>query len=319
MVIDEILKNERLLERFCKDCNIPIKIFKEPYFMKRLWTLNSYYNTWTKWCTFIYELSKYKNEQEYFEEYKRVKEAAMDFIKNSEGYKDFIDEDDNLFSLSHDLHITSNSIYHPSNDGRIFISIDMKQANYSALNYFDSDKTIFDGKSWEDFLRKFTDNEHIIKSKYIRQVILGNCNPKRQITYEKYLMGLVLNILLHNEDMFTIPKENIISFGNDDITIDVTDNLDIYYLYKNIKSVCERILFVPLEVEMFKLIKIKGTDGYIREPIMSETKRKIKGVDANMIHFVIRKLNNEEINEDDLVFVHDDRLAKWIDVPEIEV
>lgn len=319
MVIDEILKNERLLERFCKDCNIPIKIFKEPYFMKRLWTLNSYYNTWTKWCTFIYELSKYKNEQEYFEEYKRVKEAAMDFIKNSEGYKDFIDEDDNLFSLSYDLHITSNSIYHPSNDGRIFISIDMKQANYSALNYFDSDKTIFDGKSWEDFLRKFTDNEHIIKSKYIRQVILGNCNPKRQITYEKYLMGLVLNILLHNENMFTIPKENIISFGNDDITIDVTDNIDIYYLYKNIKSVCERILFVPLEVEMFKLIKIKGTDGYIREPIMSETKRKIKGVDANMIHFVIRKLNNEEINEDDLVFVHDDRLAKWIDVPEIEV
>ena len=30
----EITKN--LKERFCKDCNIPIKIFDEPYFTERL-------------------------------------------------------------------------------------------------------------------------------------------------------------------------------------------------------------------------------------------------------------------------------------------
>ena len=315
MTIDEILKNERLLERFCKDCNIPIKIFKEPYFMKRLWTLNSCYNTWTKWCNFLYELSEYKNEQEYFEEYKRVKEAAMDFIKNSEGYKDFIDEDDNLFSLHPDLNIISNSIYHPSNDGRIFISIDMKQANYSALNYYDP--SIFDNKSWEDFLRKFTDNEHIIKSKYIRQVILGNCNAKRQIAFEKYLMSFVLDKIL-NYTAFIIDKTNIVSFGNDDITIDVTDVLDYHGLYNEIKRL-RRFFDFPLEVNLFRLIKIKGVDGYVCDLIGSETKRKIKGVDANMMHFVIRILNNEKITVDDLVFVHDGRLVKWIDVPKIEV
>lgn len=315
MTIDEILKNERLLERFCKDCNIPIKIFKEPYFMKRLWTLNSYYNTWTKWCNFLYELSEYKNEQEYFEEYKRVKEAAMNFIKNSEGYKDFIDEDDNLFSLPHDLHITSNSIYHPSNDGRIFISIDMKQANYSALNYYEP--SIFDNKSWEDFLRKFTDNEHIVKSKYIRQVILGNCNAKRQIVFEKYLMCFVLEKILHYTK-FTIDKTNIVSFGNDDITIDVTEVLDYHGLYNEIKSL-RKFFGFPLEVNLFRLIKIKGVDGYVCDPIIQGELEKIKGVDANMIHFVVRYLNIQEITEDDLVFVHDGRLAKWIDVPKIEV
>ena len=315
MTMDEILKNERLLERFCKDCNIPIKIFKEPYFTKRLWVLDSYYNTLTRWCNFVYELSKYKNEQEYFEEYKRVKEDAMNFIKNSEGYKDFIDEDDNLFSLPHDLHITSNSIYHPSNDGRIFISIDMKQANYSALNYYDP--SIFDNKSWEDFLRKFTDNEHIVKSKYIRQVILGNCNAKRQIIFEKYLMCFVLEKILHYTK-FIIDKTNIVSFGNDDITIDVTEVLDYHGLYNEIRRL-RRFFRFPLEVKLFRLIKIKGADGYVCDPIIQGELEKIKGVDANMIHFVIRYLNIQEITEDDLVFVHDGRLAKWIDVPKIEV
>ena len=315
MTMDEILKNERLLERFCKDCNIPIKIFKEPYFTKRLWALDSYYNTWVKWCDFVYELSKYKNEQEYFEEYNKVKEAAMDFIKNSEGYKEFIDEDINLFSVTPSLYITSNSIYHPSNNDRLFISIDMKKANYSALNYYDP--SIFDNKSWEDFLRKFTNNKHIIDSKYIRQVILGNCNPKRQIAFEKYLMSEVLDKIL-NYNTFNIDKTKIVSFGNDDITINVTEVLDYYGLCNEIKSL-RRFFNFPLEVELFRLIKIKGTDGYIRDPLIQGEKEKIKGVDANMMHFVIRKLNIEEITEDDLVFVHNGHLAKYIEVPEIIV
>jgi hypothetical protein len=130
-------------------------------------------------------------------------------------------------------------------------------------------------------------------------------------------MCYVLDKIL-NYTVFTIDKTNIVSFGNDDITIDVTEVLDCNRLYDEIESL-RRFFRFPLEVEMFKLIKIKGVDGYIREPIGSKTKRKIKGVDANMIHFVIRKLNNEEITEDDLVFVHDGRLAKWIDVPKIEV
>ena len=28
--------SEKLRERFCKDCNIPLKLFKEPYFTGRL-------------------------------------------------------------------------------------------------------------------------------------------------------------------------------------------------------------------------------------------------------------------------------------------
>lgn len=59
--------------------------------------------------------------------------------------------------------------------------------------------------------------------------------------------------------------------------------------------------------------------GFDCAPIVQGELEKIKGVDANMIHFVIRYLNIQEITEDDLVFVHDGRLAKWVDIPKIEV
>ena len=40
-------------ERFCKDCNIPIKIFQEPYFTDRLKLYNPFYNTLKRWDRFV--------------------------------------------------------------------------------------------------------------------------------------------------------------------------------------------------------------------------------------------------------------------------
>ena len=41
----------RAKERFCKDCNIPIRIFQEPYFTDRLTLYNKFYGTlcFVKW------------------------------------------------------------------------------------------------------------------------------------------------------------------------------------------------------------------------------------------------------------------------------
>lgn len=313
MTVDEILASERLLKRFCKDCRIPINIFKSPYFLDRLLLFDSTYDCLKKWDVFVNELEKYKNEQEYFEEYTRVKEAAMNFIETSEGFCIFNNTSMDKFPIN-TYGISSNNIYHPSNDGSNFISIDMKQANYTALKMFHGG--IFDNeKSWEDFLRKFTDNEHIVNSKYIRQVILGHCNPKRQIHYEKYLMSMVLDKLFNN-DRFTC---KVVSFENDGIVIDVSNTLDVYWLFKEVKYLCSDFTF-PLEVEMFQLRKIKGVDGYYKIPIVSKNVNcKAKGVDANMLPIVLRKFKGDDITYNDLIIVHDGHLARLLELPEIEV
>ena len=208
--------SEKLKERFCKDCNIPLRLFKEPYFTDRLQLYNSYYNTLDKWNIFVRELEKYKCEQDYLEEYNRVKDAAIKDIKDSDGYKRFNAEDMNEYTVKY-KDLPSKDIYKSSNVGKLFISIDMRKANFSALKFYD--KSIFsNADTWEEFVGRYTENKHIVNSKYIRQVILGNCNPKRQVTYEKYLMGLVLEVLI---DELGYSASDIAFFSNDEIVIDM--------------------------------------------------------------------------------------------------
>lgn len=306
----------RAKERFCKDCNIPIRIFQEPYFIDRLTLYDKFYGTLEKWDIFLNELSKYHCEQDYFEEYNRVKDAAILDIKNTEAYQKFNEGDMNKYAVTH-KNFPNKDIFKPSNDGKCFISIDMRKANFSSLYHYSSN--IFGGaESWEEFIGRYTDNQHIINSKYIRQVILGNCNPKRHITYEKYLMDGALTYLT---EVF-VSMDRVAFFSNDEIVIDVSD-MD--------KNKQERIVFairngmkdmpVPLKTELFVLHKIVGTDGYYKEIIdeNGNTEIKFKCLDNYALPFVLRKFLGEDIIESDKVFYHEGLLAKFIDAPQIEV
>ena len=303
-------------ERFCKDCNVPVRIFQEPYFTDRLKLYDRFYGTLEKWDMFLNELQKYHCEQDYFEEYNRVKDAAILDIKSSIAYQKFNEEDMNKYSVTH-KNLSDKDIFKTSNNGKSFISIDMRKANFSSLHYYDP--AIFGGvSSWEEFIGKYTDNQHIINSKYIRQVILGNCNPKRHITYEKYLMDGALTYLT---EVF-VSIDRVVFFSNDEIVIDVSD-MD--------ENEQERIAFaisngmkemqVPLKTELFVLHKIVGTDGYYKE-ILNEngnTDIEFKCLDNYALPFVLRKFLGEEVTENEKVFYHEGLLAKFIEIPEIEV
>ena len=306
----------RTKERFCKDCNIPIRIFQEPYFTDRLTLYDKFYGTREKWDIFLNELSKYHCEQDYFEEYNRVKDATILDIKNTEAYQKFNEEDMNKYAATH-RNLPNKDIFKPSNDGQSFISIDMRKANFSSLHHYNAD--IFGGAdSWEDFISKYTDNQHIINSKYIRQVILGNCNPKRHITYEKYLMDGALTYLT---EVF-VSMDRVVFFSNDEIVLDVSD-MD--------RNKQERVKFaisngmkdmpVPLKTELFMLHKIVGTDGYYKEIIDENGNVEIefKCLDNFALPFVLRKFLGEDVTESDRVFYHEGLLAKFIETPQIEV
>lgn len=306
----------RAKERFCKDCNIPIRIFQEPYFTDRLTLYDKFYGIREKWDIFLNELSKYHCEQDYFEEYNRVKDAAILDIKNTEAYQKFNEEDMNKYAVTH-RNLPNKDIFKPSNDGKSFISIDMRKANFSSLHHYNAD--IFGGAdSWEGFISKYTDNQHIINSKYIRQVILGNCNPKRHITYEKYLMDGALTYLT---EVF-VSMDRVVFFSNDEIVLDVSD-MD--------RNKQERVKFaisngmkdmpVPLKTELFMLHKIVGTDGYYKEIIDENGNIEIefKCLDNFALPFVLRKFLGEDVTESDRVFYHEGLLAKFIETPQIEV
>lgn len=303
-------------ERFCKDCNIPLKLFQEPYFIDRLKLYDRFYGTFSKWELFVKELEKYHCEQDYFEEYNQVKDTVLTNIKNAEGYQKFNNEDMNKFRIQN-TNLPNKDIYKPSNDGKTFISIDMRKANFSALQHYDS--TIFASAStWEDYVSLYTDNMHIINSKYIRQVILGNCNPKRHITYEKYLMDGVLTYLIENN----VSADQVVFFSNDEIVIDVSNmNETKQMLFHTSIGICTNNMCVPLKVEMFTLHKIEGSDGYCKQAVIPNgtNSMEFKCLDNYILPFVLRKVLGQEITENDKVFYHEGLLAKFIEIPEIEV
>ena len=306
----------RAKERFCKDCNIPIRLFQEPYFTDRLKLFNKFYGTLEKWNIFLEGLQKYHCEQDYFEEYNRVKDAAILSIKESEAYQKFNEEDMNKYRVTYE-NLPNKDIFKPSNDGKLFISIDMRKANFSSLYHYDN--SMFSGaKTWEEFISKFTENKHIINSKYIRQVILGNCNPKRHITYEKYLMNEVLDVLIKEVGYWF---DEIVFFSNDEIVIDMDNYADCIRNRNITKSKLEEYFDFPLNVELFYLHKINGTDGYYKEIVkgIKERSFEFKCLDNYMLPFVIRSFLGEEITDNDKVFYHEGLLAKFIEVPKIEV
>lgn len=303
-------------ERFCKDCSIPLKLFREPYFTDRLELYDKFFGTLEKWNVFVNELKKYLHEQDYFDEYNRAKDAAIESIKNTEAYLRFNNEDMNKYSVQN-KNFSNKDIFRQSNDGNTFISIDMRKANFSSLRYYDKD--IFSSaKTWEEFISKFTDNQHIINSKYIRQVILGNCNPKRHITYEKYLMDGILTWLTE----IYVSKDRIVFFSNDEIVIDISDmGAEVRDLLRFQIEYNSKDMVIPVKIEMFTLHKIEGTDGYYKKIYKADGEYDIefKCLDNYMLPFVMRKVLGEEITESDTIFYHEGLLARFVDVPEIEV
>ena len=308
--------SEKLKERFCKDCNIPLRLYKEPYFTERLQLYDSYYNTLDKWNIFVRELEKYKCEQDYLEEYNRVKNAAINDIKISDGYKRFNEEDMNKYTVKY-KDLPGKDIFKTSNNGKLFISIDMRKANFSALKFYN--RSIFDNAdTWEEFIERYTENKHIVNSKYIRQVILGNCNPKRQVTYEKYLMGLVLEVLI---DELGYSASDIAFFSNDEIAIDMGKYEDCIRKRELIEWQIKGYFNIPFRIELFYLRKITGTNGYYKEIVKNiiEREYEFKCLNNYVLPFVLRKFNGEEITENDKVFYHEGLISKFIEIPEIEI
>lgn len=313
--IDDI----ELRKRFLKDNNIPIKIIISPYFEERLELFNKYYKVDKAIEEFHEIYSRIGNKEKYFELYNKLKDDIITYLNNSPEMIFFAQKEDmNKFSIKH-KNLPKNSIYKPTNDGGVFISLDMKSANFTALKHYNSN-IVKNKETYADFVKEFTDIDYFAKSKYIRQVVFGNINPARQITYEKYLMDLVITEL---EDIINL--EQIVAFQNDEIVIDVSDYINNKEkLEEIIQTIKEKISLldkkgIALKFELFKLKKIQNTDGYMKEMLPgSDTLETVfKGFSTLELPFVLRQHFNEELKDSDFIFLHEDKLAKLLEPIEV--
>lgn len=333
MTEQEVLRDESLIKRFTRDYKIPINIYSPEIFLERFEVLSKFRPELKKaYRDFIDMMGKLTSTQEFFEKYNTVKESMLDFIKSSEGYKRFNEKEDmssfQVVKSIRDLQLPSKDIFKESNAGELFVSFDMIKGNFNSLKCYDGG--IFNNKdTWEDFVVSFSSTslcDYMSNSKYLREVILGNCNPKRHITYEKYLVSLILEDLL-NTDFYANPHitQYIVFFSNDEVVFKlphITLACDVGPFFLNNKY------GIPFRMEIFKLHKI-GDIGYVKEdlednPKYSEypfSKFEFKCVNNFCMPFVLRKMLGENVTDNDKLFIHPNEglLSKFIECPDVVI
>lgn len=307
-----------LKNRFCKDTGLPINLYKEPYFRNRLELFNNQYGSLQSYGEFLGYLESFKDESAFFEECTRVMGEAIAYMEQSEGLSRFKQEDMNKYAVTN-TGLPKTDIYKQTNDKRVFVSIDMVKANYSALRHYDKG-IVGATMDYDEFIGKFTDSEYLRKSKHLRQVIFGNVSPKRQRVYEKYLMDSVVTELLAFLD-----RDDIVSFNTDEVVVDVTDRCDGFgEVELDLMDNIERVVVgknqegIPLRIGLFELRYIEGAKGYVKK-YKGSTKLEFKAIDALTLPFVLRAYNGECVQVEDMVFRHEGKLAQLLEVPEIEV
>lgn len=302
---EQVMNSVALKKRFCKDCGLPIVVYDNPYFYERLCVLDAVFNCVDRFEDFCEEMRGFRDEQTYFEYYNTIKDSIISHIKCK---KDFIRFSEETFGA--DYEYPKRNLYIEDNDRRTFVSIDMKKANFSALNYYSGD--IFDNcPSWEAFVEQFTNSKHIINSKYIRQVIFGACNPKKQIQYERFLMNQLLQDMIKQ-----INTLYVYSLGEDEILL-YTEDCG-YSMKKLSEAVNSSPIGKLVRITIFDLEHINGTNGWLKtiydigERAASEDTIEFKCLDAEIYHQIVKHYYNDVITDNDLVFYHNGKLAKFL-------
>lgn len=260
--MEKVRFDKELAVRFVSDYSLPISVIEEESFGYFLDLFESTHKARTLWDRLWVEVdAKFGGlASAFLEDYYRVRELVIQTVSGSDAYERFNSMDMTVFSFPK-VGVSSNSVYNGENIGSWFVSIDMSKANFQALRYVDKEIVLGAG-SWDEFIRKFTDSDYIAESKYFRQVVFGQMNPKRHITVEKYIMWKIYGLI---KDEVLKDDEEIVSFCNDEIVCKLPSAPSPVGMLRwdDVVSMVKERFDIDVKVDMFKLrgyrLKVKGS------------------------------------------------------------
>lgn len=292
-----------LRKRFVKDQSLPILILQDPHFDYYLDLYEEQYSARTLYELLEEEVGKMGSIEEFLQSYNELKNNVISEVLENEAFKNF--NDDRLDQYQVLGNIPKANLYSSTNHNQNFISIDLKKANFHTLRYYDSN--IVNGcLTYEGWLANFTNSEYIKKSKYIRQVIFGNLNPKKQQKIQKFVTYGLLEKL---KDYVSV--ENVMSASHDEIIIKDQDNTTTKELKVELEKMYEGAF--PLHIEKFTLVcqqPIKEF-GFVKKYHDSD-RVEFKGVPGLFMAQAYKNYLGKEVEERDLLFYQDGYTAKFV-------
>lgn len=313
-----------LRKRFVKDFSLPIQVLQDPYFEYMLKLVGNVYDI-KSYLKFLEEFYDGEGgEQGVFECQNITRENIISYVKSCDEYKKFCDF--NTASILPHIPIVKldnnrRSVYSEDCVGKIFVSIDLVKANFQSVKFAIDDR-IFKHNSYEGFIREFTDYEYLLKSKYFRQVLFGNLNPKKQQAIQKRMIDHIIYSIQAEPD-FENSGIKFVSKNSDEIIIDtgvvVEKENDIFKekirmnnLFSHFKHIFNNCnIPYDLMVEPFVVSQIGEKNFFVKRKLNG--KYSFKNVPSMFWAQCYKKyLNYNKLHPFDMVFYHDGYLAKFL-------
>lgn len=240
---------------------------------------------------FLDLFEKIDSEIDDFYQYKMDKaKEIIDFIKLSNTYTE-LTLDKNINDLP-----TNKSIFYEEN--KIYISIDLKSANWVSLKLYDQNNEL--GETYKDFLDKFNVPEVFIYSKYLRQFIFGNVNPKKQQKVQR-------NIL----------QKEIIRKFDSYFQIEGVKNDEVIFSLNEFKESKRIISDIDLNKYQFKIFTCERVEDFRVDTYYDEDgnflKKELIGCSGHQFYWKLKQyITKEKIDIRDLYFQNEGKLAIWL-------
>lgn len=292
-----------LRKRFIRDQQLPIQVLQSPYFDYFLDLYETLYQSRTKYTLFLKEVAQMGGEEGYLNAYDEVKNKILSHVQSKVSFQRF--NQDEMSAMNVQTNLPKAKLYYEENDQATFISIDLEKANFHSLRYYDED--ILDGKKiYRAWLQQFTSLESLADSKYLRQVIFGNLNPKKQQKIQRFITHSFLNELATWVDV-----QDVMSASHDEIILRKKQNVTIEELKERLESLYDGAF--PLHVDVFTLTKLSSYPefGFVKTYETSE-KIEFKGIASHFMAQAYRFFKQEPLQKEDLLFFHEGQVAQFI-------
>ena len=303
--------DKKLKQRFVKDYNLPINIYDDRLFSYYIGLYDFFpLETYVNLCNTVEQ--KYGGNVElWLDDCAKVRDKAINGVIESEKYKAFNDSKNLLKEYDNNITIGEHSLYTEVCEGKLYVSIDIKKANFQALKF----AGVLDDATYADFITKYGGDDYIVNSKYLRQVIFGKMNPARTVKVEKYIVSKIHEIVTPCFGEF-----ELMSFNSDELIYKVTngfapsaESLD------SLVSIIKSTIGIDVRAECVKIhrlpiVNVNGNkvDAYVRTNV--NTNEQVLKKASTIFYPQIYKLwKGREIQEEDLYAFFEDQLVKFVE------
>ena len=307
---------KKFRQRFVKDYNLPINIFDDNLFEYYIQLYDFF-----PYPRYKETIEKIENEydgcvEKWLEYCASVRDNAINGVMETDEYKKFNSMDLSQYNFAPIC--GERSCYTEETNGRRFLSIDLRKANFQALKY----AGVVSDATYEQFIHRFGGDDYIANSKYLRQVIFGKMNPSRQIKIEKYLMSKVYEVI---KDVTEKYRFTIFSMNSDELIFAITEEFynnrqedentrelinDIYNLVG--KNIGVEIKVEYIEVRRLPIVSANGTkiDAYERTNLFTSQKT-LKKASTTFYPQIYKLWNEMPIEDNDMIFYFENQLATF--------